>query len=75
MTTSKSESPVTDEVRRALAESPLSRYEISRQTGIEQSALARFLSGERGLWTVTLDRLVPVLGLKIVSTAQKEEKE
>ena len=75
MTTSKSESPVTDEVRRALAESRLSRYEISRQTGIEQSALARFLSGKRGLWTVTLDRLVPVLGLKIVSTAQKEEKE
>jgi len=44
----------------------MSRYEIAKQTGIEQSALSRFMSGERGLSTSTLDRLGELLDLEIV---------
>ena len=72
-TTSETSTSVTDQLRRAIAESELSRYEIARQSGIQQSALSRFLAGERGLWTVTLDRLFPVLGLTIVSTVPEKE--
>lgn len=65
---SKSTAPVSDALRRIIKECGMSRYEIAQRSGVEQAALSRFVSGERGLWTITLDRLFPVLGLKIVTT-------
>ena len=44
----------------------MTRYEIAKRTGIEQSALSRFMSGERGLSTATLDKLGGLLDLEVV---------
>lgn len=44
----------------------LTRYEVCKRTGVEQSALSRFMSGERGLSTATLDRLVELLDMELV---------
>jgi transcriptional regulator with XRE-family HTH domain len=61
----------SDQLRRIIAESGLSRYEIARRTGVDESALSRFMSGERGLTTDSIDRLAPALGLELVARKPK----
>ncbi|MCH8067640.1 MAG: helix-turn-helix transcriptional regulator [Nanoarchaeota archaeon] len=51
------------------------RYRISMETGIDQSTLSRFMSGERGLPTTTLDKLADYLDLNItVGKGRKSRK-
>lgn len=63
--TSKSE-PISGAIRRAIEKSGMSRYEICKATGIDKAGMSRFMSGERGLTTASLDKLAPLLGLRIV---------
>lgn len=57
---------VSEQIRRIIKASGMTRYEIAKRAGIEQSALSRFMSGERGLSTATLDRLGELLDLEVV---------
>ena len=57
---------ISDVVRRALLTSGLSMYRISAESGICASQLSRFLSREVGITLDTLDKLAPVLSLKLV---------
>ena len=57
---------LSEQVRRAIANCGQTRYRISMETGINQSALTRFMSGERGLPMKTLDRLADYLDLNII---------
>jgi plasmid maintenance system antidote protein VapI len=41
-------------------------YEIAKQTGVAQSALSRFISGERGLSVWAAAQLLKHFGYKIV---------
>ena len=45
----------------------LSRWEIARRSGVSEAALSRFVNNLRGLTTDTVDRIVPVIGLKFTS--------
>lgn len=54
---------ITAELLRVLEESGMSRYEIAQRTGVEQSALSRFLTGERTMTLATADRLCAGLGI------------
>jgi transcriptional regulator with XRE-family HTH domain len=56
---------LTDQVRQAIDDSGLTRYEIAKQTGIDESALAKFYNGHRGLSMDALNALGQVLQLKI----------
>lgn len=56
---------LSDQIRKAIAESGKTRYRIARETGIDESALAKFFNGRRGLSVGALDRLGEVLGLEI----------
>jgi transcriptional regulator with XRE-family HTH domain len=56
---------VSDQLRRIIVDCGLSRYEISRRTGIDEGTLSRFMSGERGLSMKALDRLGENLGLTV----------
>ena len=56
----------SDQLRQHIESCGLTRYEIAKQAEIEQSALSRFMSGERGLSTSTLDRLAKLLELEVV---------
>lgn len=58
---------LSDQIRRAIDGCGMTRYAISKATGIEQSALSRFMSGERGLPMKTLDRLADFLDLNITT--------
>jgi len=51
----KNRKRVSDQIRRLVETCGISRYEIAKLTGIDDSALSRFMSGERGLSMKALD--------------------
>lgn len=63
--TKRSTKNLTDQLRQAIDDSGVSRYEIAKQTGIDESALAKFYNGRRGLSMEALNALGEFLRLKI----------
>ncbi|MGD0461920.1 MAG: helix-turn-helix transcriptional regulator [Tepidisphaeraceae bacterium] len=63
--------PMSDQIRRAIDASGMSRYRICKEIGIPQSTMSRFMSGKLGLSMEVLDRLGALLGLEIVAGQQK----
>ena len=57
---------LTEQLREATARSGRTLGELARDTGIDKSALSRFLSRERGVSCNAMDRLGEYLGLEIV---------
>lgn len=57
---------ISDQIRDAMKASPLTRYRISKMTGIDQTALMRFERGEVGLLLDNIDKLAAALGLTVV---------
>jgi hypothetical protein len=55
----------SDQLRRAVREGPLSRYAISKATGIDQAVLCRFAAGTAGMSLESIDKLMDALGLEI----------
>ena len=65
----------SERLRRAVRESGMTRYAISKQSGIYESALSRFIVGGGGLAMHNLDRLVEVLELELATKrSQKRTK-
>lgn len=60
---------LSDQLRRAIDDSGLTRYAIAQAAGIDESALSKFYNRypRRGLSMDALDRLGKVLELAIVS--------
>jgi cyanate lyase len=56
---------LTDQLRQAIDDCELTRYELSKQTGIDESALAKFYNGHRGLSMEALNALGECLQLTI----------
>ena len=65
---------VSDQLRKAIDDSGLSRYRIAKETGISQTALALFYNGQRGLSMKALNALGKCLELKIVLGRKPEKK-
>lgn len=63
----------TSVLRAAIREYP-SRYKLAIESGIQQSALSRFVNGKATLTMDSLDALAPVLGLALVATRAKRSK-
>ncbi|HEY1378992.1 MAG TPA: helix-turn-helix transcriptional regulator [Gemmataceae bacterium] len=59
---------LSDQVRRAVDASGLSRYRISKEIGVAESTMSRFMAGRTGLSMEYLDRLADLLGLNITAT-------
>src|ERR1700730_7243283 len=64
---------VTETLRRAIMGASVSRYAIAKATGIEQSALSRFIHGERGLDGTSIDKLAAYFSLELLP-AQTRKK-
>lgn len=56
---------LTDQLREAIDASGLTRYQIAKETGIDESALAKFYNGHRGLSMQALNALGDCLQLTI----------
>ncbi len=59
--------PFSEQLRRAVEQSDLTRYRISKQTGIVQSILSRFVNQGAGLSMDSVDKLCECLELRLVS--------
>jgi transcriptional regulator with XRE-family HTH domain len=62
----------SDELRQAVERSGLSRYAIGAATGLDEGSLSKFMAGERGLRMESIDKLAELLGLHIVTDADRE---
>ena len=65
---------LTDQVRQAIDDSGLTRYRIAKDTGIDESTLAKFYNGHRGLSLHNLDRLCAYLGIRVVVDRKAKRK-
>ena len=59
--------PFSEQLRRSVRECGLTRYAISKQTGIPESTLSRFVVGGAGLSLDNVDLLVEALELELVA--------
>jgi DNA-binding Xre family transcriptional regulator len=55
-----------DQLRAAIEASELSDYELARRAGVAQSALSRFMTGERSLSLETFEKVCVALELEVV---------
>lgn len=71
----KKERGIEEQLQRAIEESGMSRYALSKLSGVDQGILSRFLSeGRSKQKTITLStaaRLCRVLGLELKQTKKK----
>jgi transcriptional regulator with XRE-family HTH domain len=56
----------SDQIKQAIDDSGLTRYEIAKRTGIDESALAKFYNGHRGMSLRALDALAECLELVVI---------
>ncbi|MCE9590086.1 MAG: helix-turn-helix domain-containing protein [Planctomycetes bacterium] len=71
----KKRTKLSDQIRRAIDGCGLTRYRISKETGIAEATLTRFMSAERGLPMKTLDRLADFLDLNITTGRPPAKKD
>jgi transcriptional regulator with XRE-family HTH domain len=65
---------LTDQLRQAIDDCGLTRYEIAKKTGIDESALAKFYNGHRGLSMEALNALGEFLQLKFILGRKPSKK-
>jgi transcriptional regulator with XRE-family HTH domain len=65
---------LTDQLRRIVASCGKTLGQIARDTGIDKTALSRFLNGERGVSCAVMDTLGEYFGLRIVADKPQAKK-
>jgi plasmid maintenance system antidote protein VapI len=65
---------LTDQLRAAVAGCGKTLGQIDRDTGIDTSALSRFVNGERGLSMEAIDKLGTYLGLELRQVRKPKTK-
>ncbi len=58
---------LSEQLREAIVKADVSRYRISVETGVDQTALSKFVLGRRGLSLEAMDRIGLYLGLSITT--------
>ena len=62
---------LSQQLREAITKSGVSRYEISKKTGVSQAALSKFILGHRGISGKAMDAVGAFLGLTITTRKKK----
>jgi transcriptional regulator with XRE-family HTH domain len=65
---------LADQLRQAIDDCGLTRYQIAKETGIDESALAKFYNGRRGLSMDALNALGDFLKLTITLGRKPSKK-
>lgn len=69
----KQQVSLADQVRAEIHSQGLSCYRIAQETGASESTIGRFVNAGSGLNMETLDKVLKVLGLELVRTADLVE--
>ena len=64
----------TQQLQQLILQCGMTRYELAQKSGVAEAVLSRFMAGKRGMTTDTLDRLAPVLGLRITANPKPPHK-
>jgi hypothetical protein len=59
---------LSEQLRAAIMNAPISRYAISRQTEIPEAVLSRFVHGKSGLSVESIDKIGELLGLSLAAS-------
>ena len=65
---------ISEQLRAELADDGRSLYELAAAAGVSRSSLGAFLLGNRGLTVDTMDKLAPVLGLRLVAVGRRRPR-
>jgi transcriptional regulator with XRE-family HTH domain len=66
--------PLSEQLRAVIKKAGITRYELSKITGVSQSTLSKFVLGQRpGLSFDAMDRIGEHLGLVIVKKQPKKK--
>jgi transcriptional regulator with XRE-family HTH domain len=66
--------PLSEQLRAAIKKAGITRYELSKITGVSQSTLSKFVLGQRpGLSFDAMDQIGEYLGLVIVKKQPKKK--
>jgi transcriptional regulator with XRE-family HTH domain len=65
---------VSEQIRKAMDASKLTRYQIAKQTGIDQATLSRFYHREGSLSLRGVEAICDCLGLKLVKAKAKQDR-
>ena len=65
---------LTERIQEAIRSGGMSRYAISKATGIDQALLCRFLKGQSSMALETVDKVLDALGLEIVIRPRRTGK-
>ena len=63
---------ITERIQEAIRSGGMSRYAISKATGIDQGLLCRFLKGQSSLSFETADKVLDALGLEVVIQPRRD---
>ena len=58
---------LSDQIRRAIDASGVTRYRIAKEIGLDHAVCSRFMADKSGLSVKNLDALADVLGLDVVA--------
>ena len=67
-------SEILDEIRKAIEDSDVSRYEISKQTKIDQGQLSKLMAGKCSISIEKLQRLLDFLGFEAIVRRKRKGK-
>jgi predicted transcriptional regulator len=65
----------TDQLRQIVGSCGITRYQLSKESGIDETTLCRFVHGERCLSERNLDKLGECLALRIVADKAQTKKD
>ena len=65
---------MSDQVRRAIENCGMTRYAIAKASGLSEGGLSRFMAGQRDMNLRTLDKLAPVIGVRLVVDRPKSRR-
>jgi transcriptional regulator with XRE-family HTH domain len=64
----------SDQMRRAIERSGLTRYKIAQATGVDESQLSKFANGKAGLSIEAIDSICDLIGAKLTTNRQTAKK-